>query len=201
MKTCLVVSVVLFSVIGLISLPVQADTVDDLMKSAADNYKAQKYMKALEDLDWAKQEISNLHIQIVKKLLPESMSGYQIREVDGAAMFGMHSVSREYFTDDKDIKITIAGGKAGQGGSGLSALMGMASKFQSMDAGTESSMVVVHGRKGRFNLETVNNSGNLTFELNNDVYVSVETNGFTSSVEAKKAAEKLDFDAIEKAFQ
>ncbi|MBN1355184.1 hypothetical protein JXA40_02825 [bacterium] len=180
--------------------PADADTVNDLLKSAGENYDAKKYMKALEDLDWAKQELSNMHLQIVKNLLPESISGYETRDIDGSAVFGMHNVSRQYNQGDQSIKITIAGGGSGQGGPGLSAIMGMASKFQAMDAGTQSNMILVNGRKGRFNLETATNSGTLTFELSNNVYVTVETEGFTDSSEAKKAAEKLDFEAIEKAF-
>lgn len=178
----------------------QADTVDDLLKSASDNYKAKKYMKALEDIGWAKQEISKQHMKLVKMQLPESIPGYQTRDIEGGTIFDMHSVSREYYNESQSIKIAIIGGKVGQGGSSLSSIMGMASTFQSMDANVESSMVMVQGRRGRFNLES-SNSGTLTFNLENDVLLSIETKGFEDSSGAKLGADKLNFDDIENVFK
>ena len=200
MKTIKIFGLVVCTFIFFTSFAVKADTVEDLLKSANDNYKAKKYAKALEDIEWAKREISNLHLELVKAMLPENLPGYETQEIDGDNMFGMHNVSRNYVKDDKSIKISIAGSQGNQGGSGLGAIFGMAAAFQSMDANTKSKMVVVQGRKGQFNLDPSNGTGTLTFTLNNNVFVSIETHGFTDEVEAKKASELLKFDEIEKIY-
>ncbi len=184
-----------------ISVSVGAQTVDELLTSAAANYKAGKYIKALEDLDWAKREISNKHLKILKKLLPEKIEGFTTRDVDGGAMMGIHSVSRKFVKGDKSVKVTITGDQETSPASGLGAIMSMAAKFNGMDAGTESHLVTVKGRRGQFNLETSDNRGTLTFTLKSNAFVTIETQGYSDSSQAKSIAEKLDFDAIETAFQ
>ncbi len=186
--------------LALITPPACADNVEDLLQSATQNYKSENYAKALEDLNWAKQEITNKHMEVVKTLLPESLPGYETRESDSGAAFGMQNVSREYIKENHRIKISISGGETGQGGAGLGALMGMAAAFQTMDGNTKSNLVIVNGQKGQFNLETSNNHGTLTLTVNSKVFITVETWGFTDSDEAKKAAEKLNFVRIQEIF-
>lgn len=175
--------------------------IDNLLNSAAQNYKAKKYAKALEDLDWAKREITNLHFQVLKGFLPKTIPGYETEEMDSGAVFGIQNVSRKYNKGEQDIEISVSSGNLGEGGTGLGALMGMASAFQSMDAGTQSQMIVVKDRKGRFNLVESDKEGTLTFTLQNNVVLMVKTHGFPNSDEAKKTAELIDFDGIEKAYQ
>ncbi|MBN1551292.1 hypothetical protein JW979_07480 [bacterium] len=194
----------MFGILCFISLIVSvsfADQVEDLLKSATENYQAKKYMKALEDIDWAQREISNMHMQVVQALLPESFPGYETNSIDGGAMFGVNSVGREYQKENQSIKITITGSQAGQAGMGLGAIMGMAAAFQSQEAGTKSKMIMCKGRKGQFNLDTESNTGTLTYTLNNNAFITIETEGFADESGAQMAAEKLDFDAIEKAYQ
>lgn len=178
-----------------------ADTVEDLLQSAVTNYKNKDYAKALEDLNWAKKEITNKHMEVVKALLPESLPGYETQHIDGGAALGFQNISRDYVNGDKHVKISISSGDTSDTGAGLGALVNMAAAFQAMDGSTKSNLVIVQGHKGQFNLEPDSKHGTLTLSINSKAYVSIETWGFDNSDEAKKAAEKLDFDKIEKSFQ
>ncbi len=191
---------IMVAISSALSIVAHADNVEELLKSVSDNYKAKNYQKALEDLDWIKKEISGLQMEIIKTLLPQSIPGYETQEIDGGAAFGIQNVSRQYIKDEKRIQISISGGQTSGTTAGLGALMGMAAAMGAMDAGVQSNMVIVQGRKGQFNLESEDQHGTLIFNLNNNAFVSIETWGFGTSDEAKAAAEKLDMDKIEKAY-
>jgi len=181
---------------------VLADNVSELMQSAEQNYNAKKYAKALEDLEWARKEIANLQLQEMKKLLPDELDGMKGQDADGGAIFGIHSVSRNYSNADgsKTVTITLASGNSSQASGGFGALMGMAAAFGAMDASTDSKMVISKGYKGQFNLDKNSNTGNLIFNLNGGSMINIETNGYTDSTMAEKAAKTLDIAKIEEAF-
>jgi hypothetical protein len=172
---------------------VWADNVTELLKSAEKNYAAKEYGKALEDLEWIRNEIAGLQIQEMKTLLPDQLDGMVGEETDGSAMFGLHSVSKNYYTEDyeKSVKITLASGKTGQG-MGLGALMGMAAAY----GGRQSKMVMQQGYRGQFSLEGDSN-GRLIFNLNGGGLVTVETSGYPDETMAKNAAGKLDLAKID----
>lgn len=183
------------------ALSVSADNVQDLMKSAQDNYSAKKYAKALEDIDWAKQEITKLHLQAIKALLPQSITGYTSKDDSNDSALGIHEVSREFVKNTQRIKITVLGGNFGQN-AGIGAIMGMAAAMQAMGGDAQSEMISVKGRKGRFNKDSSDDKhGTLTFALNNNITLMIETWEIQGSGEAKKAAELIDYDAIENAYK
>jgi hypothetical protein len=204
MRNKSLISFICISVLLLwVTAPIFADNVEDLLASIIQSYKAKKYSKSLEDLDWVKKEISNLHLQVIKTFLPATIQGYQSKDGDGGSMFGMQSVSREYTKSDSDsIKISIMGGQ-GSEGSGLGAIMGMASSLGAIDANSQSEMIIVKGQKGRFNLDSTSTPkhGTLTITLQKNTVITIETFGSATSEQAKKAAEMMDFEGIEKAYQ
>ncbi|MBN1880299.1 hypothetical protein JW823_09340 [bacterium] len=199
-------SAIFLALVGLLLIagnPVSADNVTDLMKSAEQNYSAGKYSKALEDLDWVRTEIANLQLQEMKKFLPEEIDGMKGEDSEGGAIFGMHSVSKYYPSEDgeKSVKITIASGKSSQGGAGLGAIMGMAAAFGAMDASKQSKMVVEQGYKGNFALDPETKEGTLIINLNGGAMVNVETAGFGDESMAKKALSKLDLAKIDESLK
>ena len=181
---------------------VQADNVSELLKSAKQNYEAGKYSKALEDLEWAKTEISNLHLQAMKKLLPEELEGMKGMDGDGGAIFGIQAVSKEYHSADgsKSVTITLASGQSSKAGGGLGALMGMAAAMGAMDANRNSKMIIEQGYKGQFSVDPNTMEGTLLFNLNGGSMINIETSGYADAEMAQKAAKKLDIAKIEAAF-
>jgi len=177
---------------------VRGDNVIELLKSAERNYNAQNYIKALEDLDWIRNEISSLQVGVMKELLPDDLEGMIGEDIEGTAMLGMHSVSRRFRGDDgaQSVTITLNSSKSGTGGPGLGAFMGMAAAFAGMDPGRESKMVIQDGYRGQFTLETARKKGMLTFNLDRGGMVIIETNGYADESMARKAAGKLDLTKI-----
>ena len=181
---------------------VQADNVAELLKSAKQNYEAGKYSKALEDLEWAKTEISNLHLQEMKKLLPDELEGMKGMDGDGGAIFGIQAVSKDYHSADgsKSVTITLASGQSSKAGGGLGALMGMAAAFGAMDANTNSKMIIEQGYKGQFSVDPNTLEGTLLFNLNGGSMINIETSGYADEKMAQAAAKKLEIAKIEAAF-
>ncbi len=191
--------VALAVIISFTTLPCLADNVEDLLNSAKTNYSKGKYFKALEDIEWAKKEVANKQMQLLKSFLPEAVEGYTVYPGDGGSALGIQSVSKRYEKEEQSVEITIMSTHGNQGAGGLGAIMGMAAAFESMDANVNSEMVIVDGRKGQFNKRDNSDEGTLTFNLDKAV-VQIKTYGFDNSSEAKKFAEMLKFDDIEQAF-
>lgn len=194
------ISLLLISCLVLPSL-VWADTVTDLLKSAQTYYEQKKYFKAAEDLEWAKKEINNLHFQQLKTYLPASVEGYTVSD-SGGDVIGIKGLDRVYTqtSSGNTVKINIVSGSGATGTGGLGAFMNMANWASSMNA-TGSSLVVVKGRKGNQMVDAENQEVNIMFSLNNNVAVTISSDGFASPDEAKKFAELIDFDKLEKEFQ
>jgi|GEM_PF-3069916 len=173
---------------------VWADNVVELLESAQQNYNAGQYGRALDDLEWVRNEIAGLHIEEMRQQLPAEVEGMAGDEGGGGAAFGLHSVSRNYQGDDRSqtVKISLASSRAGQGGANIGALMGMAAAF----GGKQSKMVVQQGYRGQFTIER-ETRGKLVFSLDGGGTVIIETNGWTDESMAKKAAEKLDLKKID----
>ena len=192
------VGIVLFS---LIPGRVFADDVVDLIKSVEQNYAAKKYKKALEDLEWVKGEIARLQLQEMKNLLPTEIDGMKGEDGDGGALFGLHSVSRDYRTNDGNKKVSINLMAAGESGGGLGALFGLAAAFGAMDTSKESKMITEKGYRGNFTLDPDNLEGTLMFNLSGGSMVQIQTFGYSDENMARKTAEKLDLPQIEDALK
>jgi hypothetical protein len=199
--TALVLAIVFFGSLG--SGLVYADDVVDLIKSAEKNYNAKQYKKALEDLEWVRKEIAKLQLQEMKKLLPEEIDGMKGSDSDGGAVFGLHTVSREYRDNDGNrvVTINVMSAAGGEAGGELGAIMGMAAAFGTMDSSQESKMIIEKGYRGNFSLDTDTQEGTLVFSLSGGAMVQIETFGCKDESMAKKAASKLDLPKIEEALK
>jgi hypothetical protein len=179
---------------------VRADTVNDLLDSARKNYEAKHYYKAIEDLEWAKKEMTNLHLQRLKTYLPEKVAGYSFTD-SGGDVIGFKGLEREYKQESSSntVKINLITGSAAAGTAGLGALLNMANLAAGMNP--NATMVQAKGRKGNLVYEQDSSEAVLSFSLPNNVSLMITTNGFTSGDEAKKFADLIDFDGLEKEFQ
>ncbi len=194
LKKVLIFWVMAVLVMAVNTAPANADNVIELLKAAEKNYTAKQYGKALDDLEWIRNEIAGLHIEEMKKLLPDELEGMTGKDIEGGATFGLHSVSKNFDGDDRgqSVKITLSSSKSGQGGANLGAIMGMAAAY----GGKQSKMVIQQGYRGQFSIER-ETRGRLLFTLDGGGMVTIETNGWTDESMAKKAAEKLDLTRID----
>ncbi len=178
---------------------VLADNVTEFLSSAEQNYKAQRYSRALRDLEWARKEIAGLQLEEMKGFLPDEIDGMQGRDDDSTAMMGMHMVSKTYRDQDtgNSVKVEIMKGASGDADGGIAAILGMAAAMGAMDPSRQSKTIVQKGYRGTFSLDPNNNEGKLIFNLEGGSIVSIETRGYPDETMAKKAAEKLDLASIE----
>jgi hypothetical protein len=195
---CVVIAIVLgmlFPITGLVF----ADNFIEFLKSAEQNYKAEKYTKALKDLEWARKEITGKQLEEMRKFLPDEIDGIKGESDDSSAVMGLHSVSKVYrdLNTGNNVKIEIMKGSSGDGATGLGAIIGMAAAMGTMDQGGQSKTIVQKGYRGTFSMNSEINEGQLIFSLDGGSIVTIETRGYPDETMAKKTAEKLDLATIE----
>ncbi len=201
MKKLLIPSLVLV-LFCLLSSTALADNVTDLLNSAKQNYTSKNYAKALEDIEWARKEISSQHLKRMKAFFPASIGGMKGKDVEGGDAMGIRGVSRRYQNSDQTQSVTISflSGSNTASGNGLGALMSMASSFGLMNGGSNSKVVIEKGYRGQFVQEDGDRTGTLTFNLRGGRIIIIETVGYTGSAMAEKAAKMLNIAKIENAF-
>jgi hypothetical protein len=178
---------------------VRADNVTDLLQSAEQNYQSGKYAKALEDLEWAKKEISKRHLEELKKYLPANVEGYTQEDPSTGSMMAVNACSRTYTQvgtgNTIEVNIISAGAESGMG-----AFMGMAAAMGAM-GGMGGEMILSHGKRGSLVVDAAGKSATATFTLARNVIVTIEGNGFTDGEEVKRFAQLIDLAALEQEFQ
>ncbi len=201
-KAC---SIFLFLIIPvlLFSEALLADTITEFLNNARKYYDEEKYAKALEELEWAKKELSNLHMKKMMTFLPENMEGYTQEDVSGGNVMGMQGLTREYTHNDTSntVEIMIFSGSQAGGTSGLGALMGFAGLAASMDGSLDSQVVTTKGNRGNLVYNGTNKETVLTYNLPSNVVITITTQGFESGDTAKSFAEKINFDGLKKEFE
>ncbi len=177
------------------------DNVTMLIQSAEKNYAAQKYAKAIEDLEWAKKGIINQQLDSMKSLFPEEIDGIKGVDADEGSLLGMRGISRKYNSADgsKSVVISFLSGGGAAISNGLGALMKMAESLNALEAGKTSKLVIEKGYKGQFVAEG-DQAGILTFALSNGKMVTIRTKGYTGAGMAEKVAKTLDLAKIENVF-
>jgi len=187
-------------VIVSVAMPVCADTTTDLLDSAKSNYEANKYSKALDDLDWARKEIVKKQVETLKKYLPSNVQGFTQEDPSSASVMTMTSLNRRYSETSSGNSVEITVMTAGAD-SGMGAFMGMAATFAGMGQAENSSMIMSHGKRGTLIAEPTDNKFTATFSLAKSVVVTIESLGFGTDSEVKKFAELTDLAGLEKEFE
>ncbi len=186
----------------LLSSMAQADNVTELLNSAKKHYAAHNFSKALEDLEWARKEISSQHLKSMKAFFPANIDGMRGTDVDSGDVMGVRGVTREYSNNDqtKSVVISFLSGSNTASANGLGALMSMASSMGFMNAGGNSKVVIEKGYKGQFIQEGGDSTGRLTFNLREGKIIVIETTGYKGSFMAEKVAKMLNITKIERSF-
>ncbi len=177
------------------------DDVTMLIQSAEKNYTAQKYAKAIEDLEWAKKGIINRQLDSMKSLFPAEIDGIKGVDADEGSLLGIKGTSRKYNSTDgsKSVVISFVSGQGTAVSNGLGALMKMAESLNALDGGTTSKLVIEKGYKGQF-VSDGEMSGTLTFTLSGGKLVTIMTKGYKGAAMAEKVAKTLDLAQIENVF-
>jgi len=182
---------------------VYADNVLEFLNSTEQNYKAQRYSRALADLEWARKEIVSLQLDEMKGFLPDEIEGVRGRDDDSGAIIGLHTVGKTYRDPNSghSTSIEIMKGATGDAGTGLGAIFGMAMAMGGMDPSKPAKTIVQKGYRGTFSMDADSDKGTLIFNLDGGSRVTITTQGYPDETMAKKAADKLDLVTIEDALR
>lgn len=109
-------------VVMLLSTPLGAqETLEEVLERFDSFVSEGNYVKALEELEWARRAIEKAHHARIESLFPSHMSGFVAQEMERQEFFGIQNYSRRYRdASGREILVTLLGD--GMGGAGFAAL-------------------------------------------------------------------------------
>lgn len=110
-------------------LSVQITVAEDLNKifeNVNTFIEKKNYTKALEELNWAKNEIGKMHITAIKGFFPDTLAGFTGDKAKSNNVMGMTNVERTYKGTAGQVKVSLVGGTKGGAMGGLAGLGRMA---------------------------------------------------------------------------
>ena len=190
----------LTALIGLLGLNLPSQLLAEDLKQIFENvnkyYEEKNYAKALEELSWAQKEIEKANSQVTQSFFPAEYEGYKGGKIESANVFGMSNVERTYSKGSQSIKVSLLGGSKGQGQNPLGGLaaFGQMAAMMGGQPGVESFRM--DGRTA--NLETQDDSVNLTVFLDGGSMLKFEMSNSNDAGALKKFAQGFKIGDIEK---
>jgi len=168
------------------------ENIDEIFKQVKSFVEAENYTKALEELQWAKNEIEKRHGKKIESFFPASLEGFTGGSVESTNMMGISNIERTYtHSDGKRVKVSILGGSAG-GGLGafgqMAAMMGGAQGQNSFRLG---------GKTANLSENEQRNSAELTVGLDGGSMLKFEMNGSSDGALLRKMAQEFDVNALD----
>lgn len=202
-RVIVLLSVTVFS-LALFAQSTKSEAIGSLA-TAKSMIESGQYLKAQEELNYAQAKISEILSEDLLKYIPAAPAGFTLNDKKalslgqaGAIIGSANSISAtgNYSKGDMDLDLTIAvGGIPGQ----AAGLMGLAAMFGGMsDLGTKT--IRVKGYNATLEYDKDDQSGTLTIKVGEKISVIVNGNDLSDADVMKTLAEKVDFDALQKAF-
>lgn len=202
-RVIVLLSVTVFS-LALFAQSAKSEAIGSLA-TAKSMIESGQYLKAQEELNYAQAKISEILSEDLLKYIPAAPAGFTLNDKKalslgqaGAIIGSANSISAtgNYSKGDMDLDLTIAvGGIPGQ----AAGLMGLAAMFGGMsDMGTKT--IRVKGYNATLEYDKDDQSGTLTIKVGEKISVIVNGNDLSDADVMKTLAEKVDFDALQKAF-
>jgi hypothetical protein len=91
----------------------------------------ENYPRALEELNWCKKSIEDLHFDKIREIIDRSIDGYDPDEISVEGAMGIAMVEATYSngSDEITLRITTVAASGSAAASGLGALSGLASSL------------------------------------------------------------------------
>jgi len=180
-----------------LATPAFAEDLKQIFEKANQYYVEKNYAKALEELSWAQKEIEKANSQVTQGFFPAEFEGYKGGKIEGANIFGINSLEREYTkSGSSPIKVSLVGGSKSQGQNPLGgfAAIGQMAAMMGNQPGMESFRM--DGRTAT--LEAQQDSSSLTVFLDGGSMLKFEQNGSGDGELLKKFATGFKIADIEK---
>jgi hypothetical protein len=176
----------------------QAEDLKQIFENVNKYYEEKNYSKALEELSWAQKEIEKAKGQVTQALFPAELEGYTGGKIESTNVFGISNVERTYTKSGAaTIKVSLMGSSKGGGQNplgGLAAFGQMAAMMGGAQPGVETFRI--DGRTA--NLETKENSADLTLFLDGGSMIKFEMSKSKDGEALKKFAQGFNIAEIEK---
>ena len=185
------------ALVSLFSVNLLADDVAAQIRAGESAYNSKNYAKAIEELNFAIQQIQQLQQDNLGEIMPSPLSGWTAEDVEnanvGAAMLGGGAVtSRKYKKGNQSVKIEMVTNSPL-----MSSMMMAFSNPMFMGRKNGSRLMKVHGEKAM--KEFKNGKGKVTIILDNKILLMVEGKRLGDDSPLMDYANALDFSAIRKA--
>jgi len=179
-----------------------ADEISDTIETAKKLYQEGKYSEASGELQFALGQIQNLQAEQLKKLLPDSLPGWTAKEASASAgtmgLFGAGiTASKTYTKEDtrESIEVEILTESPL-----LQSVMMFLTNPMMLAGQPDTKLVRIKGEKGLEKFSAQNKQGELSVILDGKTLVTVRGSRITDKEILYKYMEKVDFEAIKKAF-
>jgi len=193
---------IVFAVAFTFSCPLAlvADEVNQIF-SKVNEYIAQKnYPKALEELQWAKQEIEKMNTGQLKSFFPDQLAGFTGGKLETNSALGFTAVERSYTKpgDAAKLKVSLTGGGGGAGAGalgGLAAFGKMAAMMGAQENGSET--VRISGRTAQMTTDDSRKSAELTVFLDSGSILKFEMDNSADSGTLRQLAEAININGLD----
>ncbi len=196
-------AVVLAVALPVLALAQTGEDAASLLDSAKEAYRAGKYKQAIEDLQWAIQEINKIRLAQLRQHLPKDVAGYEAEDTGGedvaaATMLGLQvlEVGRQFTKGELSVEVKITIGEVAGTGFGAWA------KFAQAFGATEGEKLVrIQGEKCTVTYDPEERTGTLRAALQDDIVVEVTCNSCDDSSVLEQFANKVDFGKLQAAIE
>ncbi len=158
--------------------------------------EAKNYPKAMEELAWAKNEISKMHNEQLKTYLPDELAGFKGDEVKVSQALGMNNLERNYKSGNASVKVSLMGGSKGSAMAGGLANIGRMAAMMGGQAGQEA--IRIDGKTATMN--TQGSRTELSVFLDSGSILKLETRkaNDAAKTQLKKMAEEMKLSSLDK---
>ncbi|RMG40264.1 MAG: hypothetical protein D6719_11410 [Candidatus Dadabacteria bacterium] len=171
-----------------LQFPVLAEDLGEIFKRANDYASSGNYVKALEELKWAQNELNKKHSAKLQQFLPDTLGGMQAGKAEVSSALGITTVERNYTGDNGiNVKASIIGGAN-------NALGGIAALGQSMAMlqGTPGQEAFrIDGKTAALKSDQDNKEAELTVFLGNGAMLKLEMEGSSNGEKLKEIAKGI----------
>ncbi|MCB5265508.1 MAG: hypothetical protein LHW41_04615 [Candidatus Cloacimonetes bacterium] len=204
MKKGIVFLLVAVLSLGLFAENAKSEAIESL-NTAKSMIQSGQYIKAQEELDYAQAKLSEILSEDLLKYIPDAPAGFTLEDKTsqslgqaGAIIGSANAIAAtgSYSKDDMNFDLTIAvGGLPGK----TAGLMGLASMFGGM-TDMKTKTIRIKGYNATLEYDEDEESGTLTIKVGENITVLVTGDNLVDTDAMKTLAEKVDFDALKKAF-
>lgn len=158
-----------------------------------------KYSEAMNELNWATQQLTKLHAQKLEQFFPAKAGEFTRKTVESNNALGMINLDGTYEKGESSIKANLIGSTSSQGGAGggLGAFAGFAQMAAMMGNTAGTDVIRVHGKRATIQQEAGSNKKLILTLASGAVLTLEQSSGEISSDDLKTVVEAFDVKGIE----